>query len=170
MYGLCWSGVQDVSPPSTPSNSLGSCINHQMLTPQALYTMTQQQTTGDTQSIEQSTSMGVGVEDGWIRNSQDDVLGVVGQPGVLVLGGQTLSSGSFVRTPVAVPNVATPVAVTPMPILAAVDNQLTQLYSRPLAQPVMQMLPEVQERQARMKFRLNYEKIEICVVGPSVIG
>jgi hypothetical protein len=97
-------------------------MNHQMLMPQALYTMTQQQTTG-----------------------------VVGQPGVLVLGGQTLSTGSFVRTPVAVPNIATPsVAVTPMPMLAAVDSQLTQLYNRALAQPVMQMLPEVQERQARL--------------------
>jgi hypothetical protein len=38
-----------------------------------------------------------------------------------------------------------------MPMLAAVDSQLTQLYNRALAQPVMQMLPEVQERQARLK-------------------
>lgn len=75
---------------------------------------------------------------------------MVGQPGVIVLGGQNLSNAGFVRTSVAVPSVTMPLAVTPMPMLAAVDGQLTQLYSRSLAQPVMQMLPELQERQVGM--------------------
>ncbi|XP_062518686.1 WW domain-containing adapter protein with coiled-coil-like isoform X2 [Corticium candelabrum] len=113
-------GVQEISPPSTPSNSVSSCVNHQALTPRALYTMTQHQAGG------------------------------VGQPGVILFGGQTLSGSTFVRTPVVVPSVATPVAVTPIPLLPPVDNQLTQLYSRHLAQPVMQMLPEIQERQAQV--------------------
>ena len=48
---MCFLGVQEISPPSTPSNSVSSCVNHQALTPRALYTMTQHQAGGKTCSI-----------------------------------------------------------------------------------------------------------------------